>query len=155
MVLFITSFLSCISNPGFSDTPEISFIGLSKDTLTQNNLFADSLFITINFRDGDGDLGTDDNTIEENIIMTDSRTGEVFSRFKFPEFPTTGNQSGIEGTITLKVFTTCCIFPDGIPPCESPSQFPTDEFQLDIYMKDDAGNQSNLIQTNNIILLCN
>ena len=61
--------------------------------------------------------------IMENIILTDTRTGVVFDRFKVPELPIGELNSGIEGEISMKVFTTCCIFPDGTPPCLAPPQF--------------------------------
>ncbi len=145
---------ACATDPGFSDTPEIEFISLSKDTMVQNSLNTDSLFLTIAFRDGDGNIGSGSMDVTENIILTDARTGVVFDRFRIPEIPISDIDSGIEGEITMKVFTTCCIFPDGTPPCLSPSAFPTNELTFDIVMVDDGGNRSNEISTQTIILLC-
>jgi len=145
---------ACATDPGFSDTPEIEFVSLSKDTMIQNSLNTDSLFLTIAFRDGDGDLGSSDAGVTENIILRDTRTGVVFDRFKIPEIPVNGLESGIEGEIRMKVFTTCCIFPDGTPPCLTPSAFPTNELIFSIEMRDDSGNLSNTIQTDPVILLC-
>lgn len=147
-------FLACASDPGFSDTPEIEFIGFSKDTMVQNSLNTDSLFLTIAFRDGDGDIGTGTNGVTENIILTDSRTGTIFDRFKIPDIPDNGIQSGIEGEITMKVFTTCCVFPDGTPPCLAPPNFPTNTLNFEIEMVDDSGKRSGKIITDSIILLC-
>lgn len=146
---------SCATDPGFSDIPEIEFISVSKDTLIQNSLNTDSLFLTIAFRDGDGDLGSGASGITQNIILTDTRTGTVFDRFKIPAIPVNGLSSGIEGEITMKVFTTCCIYPDGTPPCLAPPNFPTNELSFDIEMLDDSGNKSNKITTPSILLLCN
>jgi len=146
---------SCDSNPEFGQVPEIEFLGLSKDTLVQNFAFTDSLFLSINFKDGDGDLGTETSNISQNIILTDSRTGERFEQYKIPKLPIGGGQTGIEGSITMKVYTTCCIFPDGTPPCLNPPEFPVDELKLSIQMTDDSGNQSNIVETSFITLLCN
>ena len=145
---------SCATDPGFDDVPEISFISLSKDTMVQNNLNTDSLFITIGFKDGDGDLGTDNRIVSENIIVTDLRTGVVASRFNIPRIETNGLQSGVEGEITLKVFTTCCIFEDGTPPCSNPTDVPSNQLNFEIELFDDNGNRSNKIVTEFVTLLC-
>lgn len=121
--------------------------------MVQNSLNTDSLFLTINFKDGDGDFGGN-NQVTEHIVIIDNRTGEVFDRFKLPEIPTIGAQNGIEGEIQVKLFTTCCIFPGLIPPCVNPPDYPTNDLSFDIYMFDDAGNQSNTITTGSITLLC-
>lgn len=145
---------SCAVDPGFSDIPEIEFVSLSKDTMVQNSLNTDSTFLTIAFRDGDGDLGTGADGIFENIILTDSRTGIIFDRYKIPEIPVNGPASGIEGEIILKVFTTCCIFPDETPPCLAPPEYPTNSLSFEIELIDDSGNVSNKITSQNILLLC-
>ena len=155
LTLALCLFISCATDPGFSDTPEIDFISFSKDTLVQNSLNTDSLFLTISFRDGDGDIGTGAEGIMENIILTDTRTGVVFDRFKVPELPIGELNSGIEGEISMKVFTTCCIFPDGTPPCLAPPQFPTNELSFEIELVDDSGKRSNKLITQSVLLLCN
>lgn len=147
-------YFSCTNDPGFSENPEIEFISFSKDTLIQNNLNTDSLLLTIAFKDGDADLGGDNPSVNQNIIITDKRTDVVYDRFKIPDLGITGIQTGIEGEIILKVFTTCCIFPDNIPPCSNPSQYPTNELSFEIEMFDDNGNKSNTIETGVIVLLC-
>ncbi|MGA0232276.1 MAG: hypothetical protein ACO3M5_06255 [Saprospiraceae bacterium] len=155
LVLFaFAGFISCATDPGFSDTPEIEFISFSKDTMVQNSLNTDSTFLTIAFRDGDGDIGTGKNGVSENIVLTDSRTGTVFDRFKIPDIPVSGIQSGIEGEITMKVFTTCCIFPDGTPPCLNPPDFKSNELSFEIEMIDDNGNRSGKVISSTITLLC-
>ena len=144
---------SCNTDPGFSRTPEIEFLDLSKDSLSQG-LLDDSLFVRLSFRDGDGDLGTDPNSI--NFALIDSRTNDTLNRFKVPPLPIGEGESGIEGTITLKVFTTCCLFPDGtncrpyIPNIDDPTQ----NLTIGIIMIDDAGNQSNRVVTDQITLFC-
>jgi hypothetical protein len=152
--IFLIHLGACSTDPGFSDIPEIEFISFSKDTMIQNSLNTDSLLLTIAFRDGDGDIGSGRNDIIENIILIDSRTGVIFDRFKIPEIPVSGLQSGIEGELRMKVFTTCCIFPDQTPPCLNPPQFPSNNLAFEIQMIDDSGNRSNKITTEFITLLC-
>ncbi len=155
-ILFIVlfGFYSCTPDPSFSEIPEIAFISFSKSEMAQNSLNTDSLYLKFSFKDGDGDLGNAE-TLTENIILMDNRTGEVFDRYRIPEIPPIGSQNGIEGEITLKVFTTCCIFPDSTPPCLNPPDYPTNQINFDIYMKDDSGNKSNTLTTEYITLLCN
>ena len=129
--------------------PEISFLDLSKDTMVQGSLNNDTTFIRISFTDPDGDIGGFDT---KNIIITDNRTGEEYDSFSLPELP--GGNNGVTGEIEIRSFTTCCIFPDNIPPCDSPPQYPVNELDLTIELVDESGNRSNAVTTPTIILLC-
>ena len=155
LILIAIQWLGCTSNPGFDEVPSIQFLSFSKDTMEQGSLNTDSVFLKLTFEDGDGNIGTGASGITENIIITDNRNGDIFERFKIPDIEDVGAQNGIEGTITLKLFTTCCTFPDLTPPCANPPQYPSNEINFDIYMVDDAGNQSNIITTSTLTLLCN
>lgn len=145
---------SCVRSPGFSDIPEIEFIGLSQSSLQQGSLNSDSLFVQFSFTDGDGDIGFESAVFEQNIFIIDNRTGESYDAFRAPVIPEQGSSKGIEGTVTLRLFTTCCLFPDGTPPCEAPPNFPTDTMTLDIFITDRANNSSNQITTTPIVLFC-
>ena len=51
-------FTSCLNPPTYSNTPSISFNSITRTRYTTSNgAPIDSVFITINFQDGDGDLG--------------------------------------------------------------------------------------------------
>ena len=156
IILFFLFYSPCNIGPRFSTVPEISFIGVNNDSIIQGNLFSDSLFLTISFRDGDGDLGTGTDGVFRNIVITDNRTGDPFTQFKVPNLDIAGAMTGIEGEITMKLFTTCCLFPEkeNIPPCSSPAEFPSDVLTLDIQMIDDMGNESNVVTTSEITILC-
>jgi len=122
--------------------------------MIQNSLNTDSIFVKFSFKDGDGDIGLEPDVFERNIFIIDNRTGDTYDAFKAPVIPEQGASKGISGEVTLRLFTTCCLFPDNIPPCESPPQYPTDMLTLDIYIKDRAGNESNRITTTPITLFC-
>lgn len=151
---FILLCSSCSLAPNFSDTPAIEFLSISRDTFSQGALLNDSLLLRFSFRDGDGDLGTEANGVLENIILTDSRTNERYDRYKIPPLDISGAMTGIEGDITLKVYNTCCIFPDNIPPCQAPPEYPFDELFLTVQMIDDSGKESNTFDTPKITLIC-
>jgi len=147
--------MACINAPDYPDEPEIEYIGLSKSTLDQNSLNTDSLFVTFSFTDGDGDLGHEPADTSRNIFIKDLRTGNFQDKFKSPYIPEEGIGNGITGDIELLLFTTCCLFPDAsIPPCSAPDQFPLDTVIYEIFIKDRAGNESNKIKTEPIIIRC-
>lgn len=145
---------SCTIAPDYPDEPVIEYIGVSKATLDQGNLNTDSLFVYFSFTDGDGDLGQQATDTTRNIFIIDSRTGNVQDKFKSPFIPEEGIGNGITGDVELLVYTTCCLFPDNTPPCEAPEKYPLDTIVYEIYMKDRAGNISNRIQSEPIILRC-
>ena len=158
LLVLLTSFIaisSCVTSPDYPDEPVIEFIGFSKSEMEQGSLNNDSLTLIIAFTDGDGDLGTPPETAEKNLFVIDNRTGEVFNSFKTPIIPEEGVGNGVSGEIKVLMFTTCCIFPDNIPPCESPDLYPENEITFDVYITDRAGNESNRITTPAVTLLCN
>jgi hypothetical protein len=55
---------SCLNEPSYPNTPEIGFesIRLQRFTVPSSTVPIDSVYITVNFQDGDGDLGL--NTVE-------------------------------------------------------------------------------------------
>lgn len=157
--IYLLSILSiilgaCVTAPEFSDIPEIEFVGFSNNTMVQNSLNTDSTFVRFTFTDGDGDIGFDSDVFDQNIFIIDNRTDDRYDSFKAPEVPEQGASKGISGEVTLRLFTTCCLFPDNIPPCESPPDFPRDTLTLDIFIVDRAGNMSNRVTTTPIVLFC-
>lgn len=145
---------SCINAPDYPDEPVIEYIGISKNTLNQNNLNTDSVYLYFSFTDGDGDLGHAARDTFRNVFIVDTRTGNIQDRFKTPFIPLEGVGNGITGDIELLMYTTCCLFPDNIPPCSEPEQYPLDTIVYEVYLRDRAGNESNKITTEPIVLSC-
>ncbi len=52
-----TGLSSCLAEPKFSTTPEISFNNINLTHISSPTLTGDSVTVTINYQDGDGDLG--------------------------------------------------------------------------------------------------
>jgi hypothetical protein len=155
--LVIIFFYSCVDAPEYSDVPTLRFEGISKASLNQGTEQQDSLIITLYFTDGDGDFGSDAASSQRNIFIIDKRTGNIKDEFKAPLVPIQGGNQGISGRISVKIYSTCCIFPEssGIPPCQKPTQYPDNDMTLEIYIKDRAGNISNTVLTDPIKLICN
>lgn len=155
-LIFIFIIGGCISDPDFADAPQLTYIGLSKSQMAQSSLPTDSLDLLFSFTDGDGDIGSDLDNAPHNVILTDNRTGVVYDSIRIQMIPILGASKGVSGEVAIRIYTTCCIFPDpNIPPCESPDQHPTDTLTIDLILKDNSNNISNVITTEPIILLCN
>ena len=126
---------SCLKAPEYPIEPIINFVGLTSEVMKQGAFNSDSTIITFSFTDGDGDLGDNDSV---NIFLTDERIGA----------------KGISGEIAIKVYTTCCLFPNGQTPCTPSSQYPVDSLVYGIYIIDRGQHKSNIIYTPAIKLLC-
>ncbi len=153
-LLFLAAFAAaCATPPDYPVEPEIEFLWVSKDTMVRGNFFNDTTFIRFSFTDGDGDIGDNDSL---QLFLIDSRDSFV-NDFRVPFVPELGASNGIKGEITVRVFTSCCIFPPGefLEGCEDEyDQMPYDELTYDIYIRDRAGNESNIVQTTPIFIRC-
>ncbi len=150
--LVCASFIfGCVTPPEYPKEPFIEFISLSKDTMLRG-ISVDQAFVTFSFTDGDGDIGSRDSL---DLYLTDNRDGTVL-RNRIPFVPELGSTNGIKGEITVKINSTCCIFPDPfLNGCEDvlPS-FPYDQVRYSIYITDRAKNKSNVLEVDPIFVRC-
>ncbi len=144
--------IACIKAPEYPIEPVITLEGISSDTMIQGNLNNDSLILFIGLTDGDGDIGSDDGGFD--VVVTDLRDNFIANRYRLPKVDPTGANNGISGDMQLTVFTTCCVYPNGQPPCTPSTEFPVDEVQYEVYILDQAGHESNRITTPKITLIC-
>ena len=149
-ILTVTNW-SCLKAPDYPIEPVINFISLSKDVVKQSQFNLDSTYITFGFTDGDGDLGDKDSVI---IFLTDQRIKTNPIVYKIPLLAQNSGAKGISGEIKLRVYSECCIYPNGETPCFPSITYPTDTLVYSLYIKDRAGHKSNIIYTPPIILLC-
>lgn len=128
-LLLVAGLTSCKEDGGeiFSPVPEIELISVSP---TQVVAFRDSIVFEISYTDGDGDLGS---MTENNLFIEDDRI-QVTHGFRVQEIVPNGERVPITGT--LRVILPNTIITDG-----STSQSVT----FMVYMKDQAGNESNHI----------
>ncbi|MCC6816881.1 MAG: hypothetical protein IT267_10755 [Saprospiraceae bacterium] len=143
----------CTDQSSSPEKPSIELVGTSKTQMKQGMNFEDSIFITLSFKDGDGDLGWGSNDNRTDIFVKDKRTGLITDEFKIPDIPNSNGQE-ISGNLLLRLYTTCCLFPNNIPPCSTPTQFQEDTIRYIFYIKDRKGNESNKVETGDIILYC-
>jgi len=152
-LLTLVSLLSCIKAPDYPIEPTIELVGLTKDTMSQDQFNTDSIIIVLNFTDGDGDIGSES---ELNVFVTDLRDNFLSDRFRIPRLDEqAGSSNGISGELRLTLYTTCCTYPNGATPCEPSTEFPTNSLSYEIYIMDQAGHKSNVVTTPEIVLRCN
>ena len=155
--VFIFFILNCSKTDSISNIPKIEYIGMNKTLMRQGSINEDTVWLQFKFEDGDGDLGYGSaDTTHTDIILKDSRTGNIQDKFNLPDLPPSENDAQ-KGVITIRILTTCCIFPKtpaNWQPCSAPPEFPIDSLQYLIYIIDRAGHQSNIIQSDFVKLLC-
>lgn len=156
LALLVVSLSACIRSHDYDEIPHLEFRGFSKDIMKQGSNQQDSVIMTLFFTDGDGDFGSSVGSSESNIFLKDLRTNEIFREFKAPFVPEDGAKNGISGTISVKIYTTCCVYEPstGIPPCERTNLVPENVLPLEVYIKDRSGNVSNIVRATDLILKC-
>ncbi len=157
--LFALLSAGCSKPPVYPAEPVIEYVGVNQTTIRQSSGTSDqldTLIISFSFTDGDGDLGSPDSI---NVFLTDNRDG--FSHpFKINRIPQLGAGNGIMGQIDIKLTNSpdtkyfCCTYPNTNLTCIPNPQYPTDTMSYSIQLRDRAGNLSNIITTEPIILLC-
>lgn len=157
LIIIVSSIITCVKPAEYPDIPSLEFVGFSKNTLNQSDIGGDTLLMTLKFTDGDGDFGTEDRKTEPNIFVKDLRTNQTLRQYKAPFIPLEGTKNGVSGKINIVFLTTCCVFPPatGITPCSKVPQYPKNDLSMEIYIKDRAGNSSNIVTTPPITLNCN
>ena len=149
----LVAFATCIRPPNYPIEPQISFLGMTKTVMRQGFGSEDSVYITLSFTDGDGDIGgTSGSKDSLNVFITDKRNNKpVEQTYRIPFVPEAGAKNGISGEIKFLMYTTCCL---SLEPCRLTPSRPTDTLVYEIYIKDRAGHKSNSVSTNPILLQC-
>jgi len=121
----------------FSRVPEIKLLGVSHDTIVE---YEDVLIISIQYKDGDGDLGFEDPD-QYSIFVRDARL-ENFDGFYLGPIAPPGVEVPIQGKLDIE-FPSLFLF--GNRDSESTRFF--------IKVVDRAGNESNLLETQTILIV--
>ena len=126
-------------NPPIADIPEIELLQVTPTTAQQ---YVDSIAFTIQYQDGNGDLGNSDPDIP-SIKLIDNRDPDllVFNYHLSPRTPE-GSELAIQGELTI-------VLPNSILLDDS-NQSETTTFSISVI--DRAGNESNLVETGTITI---
>lgn len=111
-----------------SRVPEIKLIQAGPQTI---KAFTDSIYFSIEYLDGDGDIGS--NVAEkDNLFVEDTRMGLVYS-FRIHQLSPQGTQPAIKGILNFSLENT--ILSDNKP----------ENVSYKIWLLDQAGNKSNVL----------
>ena len=147
LILSVMLFCSCSGDNNINSAPEITYMGMNKDVLRQGSLgLEDTLIVQFGIKDIDGDLSG----VSGNVEVIDNRNGELHVFNRIPDLPQT--DIGNVGTVTLNIPTLCCFFDDE-PACSTP-EGATDTMTFGIRVFDRAGNMSNTVNTDELVILC-
>ena len=150
IILGILGIISCKKN-NYPDEPVLEFKSQSKNTMKQNG--RDSMIITFNYTDGDGDIGNDS---IDNIFLIDKRTEQILATYRFPNDTDQEPGSFRKGEMQLIVYSGCCIYNDlYFSACSPNPNQNLDTMRYLIEVKDRSGKTSNLIESGDLILECN
>ncbi len=158
--IFIAIFLSsCLGKPDFSNVPFITFksITLSAPPESTNGgvSYGDDITVAIEFQDGDGDLGTSQTDIKSMNLVAFKKQQGKFSPIVFPSdftfggnFPplSTVSNSPIKGELQNKIQFAYKIS-SSLPRINK-----GDTVKFSVQLTDRAGNKSNVVETNEVIL---
>lgn len=125
---------ACDKTDSISEIPEISFESVVPSVVTE---YQDSLYFSISYRDGDGDLGQN-NTDEHNLFVQDSRN-QVTYGFRIQQLAPTNATIAIQGTIHVTLANTAIVNGGN-----------SESVSYTIWVVDRAGNESNRVTTSNV-----
>lgn len=133
---------ACQSKNNNTPYPQITLKGVSPETVKAESV-SDSLFISFDFFDGDGDISE-----ASPIKLVDSRTNDsIFYYFPKIDPSIIDPATGIQGTTLVKIQAAILHLRADSAHAER------DTFQYKISIRDNAGNQSNTVTTPNIYLI--
>jgi hypothetical protein len=99
--------------------------------------YQDSLYFTISYRDGDGDLGQN-NTDDHNLFIQDSRN-DVSYGFRIQQLAPDNAEISIQGNINVTLSNTAII-----------NGGASESFSYTIWVVDRAGNASNKVSSSTV-----
>lgn len=108
----------------------------------------DTVYLSFRFRDGDADLGIDPASGDFDVYLTDSRDSSVRGYY-LPEIPADVGelQIPLEGTTTILLEAALIL-----PRPDSLHQALGDTLRFSYYLRDRAGNKSEVLTTPDLIL---
>lgn len=139
LLLFIFVFSACSDDDGpvLDVVPKIELLGISSDTIVE---FDDVLVISIQYSDGDGDIGFEDPDIN-SIFVRDARLEEYDGFYIGPVAPP-DQEIPVTGTLNIE-FPALFLFGTGA----------SENTRFYVYLVDRAGNESNEVITPTVTII--
>ena len=131
IILLLSLISACKKDDSLPAAPSIKLLSVSSTDLLQ---FKDSLVITLEYQDANGDIG-EDNPDQNDLMVKDRRLSNADYYFIKPLSPPSSNIK-IKGVIAVQIKNTFLLGTGN-----------SEITQFDIKLKDRAGNWSNSVST--------
>lgn len=125
---------ACDKTTEISEVPEIAFESVLPNVVTE---YQDSLYFTISYRDGNGDLG-ENNTDNNNLFVQDSRN-QVTYGFRIQQLAPENADIAIQGNLNVTLPNTAII-----------NGGASESVSYTIWVVDRAGNESNRVNSSTV-----
>lgn len=125
---------ACKKEEKYSNTPAIEFVSLSPSSTTE---FSRNIKLVISYKDGDGDIGTDDPDAY-TLLIKDARLPNA-DEFHIQPLTPPGSAIQIEGELNISLPGLFVLGTDS-----------TETTSFNVKLKDRAGNWSNEVSTSSI-----
>jgi hypothetical protein len=125
---------ACTKLTEISEVPEIAFQSVVPNVVTE---YQDSLYFTVSYRDGNGDLG-ENNTDNNNLFIEDSRN-QVTYGFRIQQLAPNNTDIAIKGNLKLTLPNTAII-----------NGGASESVSYSIWVVDRAGNESNRVSSSTV-----
>lgn len=132
--VFLVALSACNTVDEISDVPEISFENVEPSVVTE---YQDSLYFTISYRDGNGDLGQN-NTDDNNLFIQDSRN-QVAYGFRIQQLAPDNSDITIQGKLNVTLANTAIV-----------NGGSSESVTYTIWVVDRAGNESNRVSSSTV-----
>ncbi len=136
--LLIAGITACSKEKNtISPIPAIGFESVTPANVKQ---FTDSITFRISYKDGDGDLGENIDTVC-NVFLTDSRNNVTY-KYRLKQLSPTNSEIAISGFVNIKLGSVSLL--DANATQESAT--------FSIYVKDRSGNASNTVTSSAVTI---
>lgn len=125
---------ACTKLAEISEVPEIAFESVVPNVVTE---YQDSLYFTVSYRDGNGDLG-ENNTDNNNLFIEDSRN-QVTYGFRIQQLAPNNADIAIQGNLNVTLPNTAII-----------NGGASESVSYSIWVVDRAGNESNRVSSSTV-----
>ena len=137
-IISIILLLAACSKDKFTSVPQIRFNSITPNYWTSDNTSFFGPKISFNLRDAEGDFGFEDVGISYVYIRNAADTVSPPDSLPFPNMLITG-KSSLDVDVEVDIVSA-------LPPAHIPGNY-TDTIFYDIFVRDFAGNKSNVIRT--------
>jgi hypothetical protein len=135
--IFVNSGCQKDDDPFANKVPQIELLSLTPQMVVE---FQDSLVFNIKYRDNNGDLGENDPNVK-NLFITDNRISIVYD-YRIQQLAPSGSSIAIEGTLQVVLNSVA----------RTDTSLAQESATFSVYVKDRAGNKSNVVTSGTITI---